>query len=103
MEEYRLAVDVEPVLGESEPRGRDLSSSELQSLLEAGVDLATVQKMAGHASVSTTGRYDRRDQTVQRKAASQLHVPYVRRMTELLSGAQWTEGRPFCSTKSADG
>jgi integrase len=35
MEEYRLAVDVEPVRGESEPRGRDLSSSELQSLLEA--------------------------------------------------------------------
>jgi site-specific recombinase XerD len=46
-------------------------------LLEAGVDLATVQKMAGHASVSTTGRYDRRDHTVQQKAASQLHVPYV--------------------------
>jgi integrase len=35
IEEYRLAVDVEPVRGESEPRGRDLSSSELQSLLEA--------------------------------------------------------------------
>jgi site-specific recombinase XerD len=41
------------------------------------VDLATVQKMAGHASVSTTGRYDRRDHRVQMRAAGQLHVPYV--------------------------
>jgi site-specific recombinase XerD len=41
------------------------------------MDLATVQKMAGHASVSTTGRYDRRDHTVQRKAARHLEVPYI--------------------------
>jgi hypothetical protein len=33
--------------------------------------------MAGHASVATTARYDRRDHAVQRKAAAQLHVPYV--------------------------
>jgi hypothetical protein len=41
------------------------------------VDLATVQKMAGHASVSTTGRYDRRDHAVQEKAPGSLRVPYV--------------------------
>src|SRR5207237_1890657 len=35
MEEYRLAVDVEPVRGEPEPRGRDLSAGELHGLLEA--------------------------------------------------------------------
>jgi hypothetical protein len=35
MEEYRLAVDVEPVRGESEPRGRDLSAGELHGLLTA--------------------------------------------------------------------
>jgi len=49
----------------------------LAALLDAGVDLVTVQKMAGHASVSTTGRYDRRDHATQRRAAAQLHVPYV--------------------------
>jgi hypothetical protein len=33
--------------------------------------------MAGHASVSITGRYDRRDHATERRAAAQLHVPYV--------------------------
>jgi hypothetical protein len=32
--------------------------------------------MAGHASASTTGRYDRRDREVQRRAAVLLVVPY---------------------------
>jgi integrase-like protein len=48
-----------------------------RDLLEARVDLPTVQKMAGHDSVSTTGRNDRRDHGVQQKAAGQLDVPYV--------------------------
>ena len=42
-----------------------------------GVDLATVQKMAGHASASTTAGYDRRDRGVQRRAAVLLQVPYT--------------------------
>jgi integrase len=60
------------------PAPHDLRRTWTGDLLEAGVDLATVQKMAGHASVSTTGRYDRRDPGVQRTAAGQLNVPYVR-------------------------
>jgi integrase len=59
------------------PAPHDLRRTWTGDLLEAGADLATVQKMAGHASVSTTGRYDRRDHSVQRKAARQLHVPYM--------------------------
>jgi len=58
------------------PAPHDLRRTWTGDLLEAGVDLATVQKMAGHASVSTTGRYDRRDRTVQRKASASVHVPY---------------------------
>jgi integrase/recombinase XerD len=55
----------------------DLRRTWIGDLLDLGVDLATVQKMAGHASASTTGRYDRRDRDVQRRAAALLNVPYV--------------------------
>jgi integrase len=68
------------------PAPHDLRRTWTGDLLEAGVDLATVQKMAGHASVSTTGRYDRRDHAVQRNAAGQLHVPYVAPEGEPLLG-----------------
>jgi integrase len=68
------------------PAPHDLRRTWTGDLLEAGVDLATVQRMAGHASVSTTGRYDRRDHAVQRNAAGQLHVPYVAPEGEPLLG-----------------
>ncbi|MEC4989032.1 MAG: site-specific integrase [Oscillatoria sp. PMC 1068.18] len=41
-------------------------------LLDAGVDLVTVQKLAGHASPLTTANYDRRGEATKRKAVQNL-------------------------------
>lgn len=47
------------------------------NLLDAGVDASTVQKMLGHASLATTGKYDRRTEEAKKRAAGKLHIPYV--------------------------
>lgn len=54
----------------------DLRRSTVGELLDQGVDVVTVAAILGHASVSTTQRYDRRPERVRQLAATKVHFPY---------------------------
>lgn len=54
----------------------DARRSWVGNLLDAGCDLATAQRLAGHASPNVTSRYDRRPEAAKKRAALLLRLPY---------------------------
>lgn len=53
----------------------DLRRTFCSDLLDAGVDVVTVQKLAGHTSPTTTAKYDRRGEETLRRAVQTLKIP----------------------------
>ena len=56
----------------------DLRRTFAGDLLDAGADIAVVQKIMGHSDANTTAGYDRRGERSKRAAIGKLHMPYER-------------------------
>lgn len=77
---YNMLVKRCELAGVADFSPHDLRRTFVSDLLEADADIATVAKLAGHKSVTTTQRYDKRPEAAKAKAAGLLHVPYHGRL-----------------------
>jgi len=70
---YRLIKDKLQHIGVENASPHDLRRTFITRLLEQNIDLNTVRQMAGHASITTTTIYDKRDMQFMQQAATALN------------------------------
>lgn len=57
----------------------DFRRTFISDLLDSGIDIVTVQRLAGHTSPELTSRYDRRGEEVKQRAVQSISVPQRKR------------------------